>query len=171
VRFEPKRNYTLSVATTTAYKIAATKAPKPRMLPAATFMLFAALADCDAAAPERVADPLPDARAPEPDAAEPDPDATGVEVWICMVVLLFALTTMVRVWLNMEPVPGRVKVWRPGPTAGISAGSGCEVTTAGCEVTTAGWPGCEVMATAALGCEVKTAGMPVTTPRELVCLR
>jgi hypothetical protein len=148
----------------------ATKAPKPRTLPAATFMLFAALAVCDEAAPERVADaPLPERRAPEPDA--PDPEATGVDVWICMVVLLFALTTMVRDWLDMRPVPGRVKVWRPGPTAGISAGSGCEVTTAGCVVTAAGWPGCEVMATAALGCEVKTAGIPVTTPRELVCLR
>ena len=107
-------------------------APKPRTLPAAALTLAAAPCEFCAAVP--VAEPegravpvmvasLPDALAPEPLAAE--------EVWICTVVLLFALTTTVRVVLNMEPVPGRRSVWTPGPTAGMSAGRGCEVTIAG----------------------------------------
>jgi hypothetical protein len=71
--------------------------------------------------------PEPDRRGPVPDASEPvasAPDDLGVEVMTWTVVALLALTTTVRVWLNMEPVPGRVRVWTPGPTAGISAGAG-----------------------------------------------
>jgi hypothetical protein len=142
-----------------AYKKAATKAPKPRTLPAATLTLAAAPWEFWAPLVP-VAEPL--WRAPEPDA--PDPDAMGVEVWIWTVVLLLALTTTVRVLLNMEPVPGRTRVWTPGPTAGISAGAGWAVTTAGCEVTAAGWLGMLVTAAG-------WVGIPVTTPRELVCLR
>lgn len=87
------------------------------------------------------------------------------------VVLLFALTTTVRVELNMEPVPGRRRVVIPVPTAGMSAGNGCVVTTAGCEVTTdgcvvttAGWPG--IVPTL-----VAMENMPVTTPRLSVCVK
>jgi hypothetical protein len=73
-----------------------------------------------------VAEPLaPEARdAPEPVAPdEPDAEAAAL-VWTWTVVELFALTTTVRVWLKAEPVPGRTRVWRPGPTAGMSAGRG-----------------------------------------------
>jgi hypothetical protein len=81
------------------------------------------------------------------------------------VVLLFALTTIVMLWLYMEPVPARTRVVIPLPTAGIPAGSGCVVMTAGCEVTT---EGCAVTTA---GCEVATGNMPVTTPRELVWVK
>jgi hypothetical protein len=107
----------------TAYKKAAMTAPKPRRLPAATLTLAAApgVAEGEAEAPDRRG-PVPDA--PEPEASAPDPEAAGVEVAIWTVVLLFALTTTVRVWLKLEPTPGRTRVWTPGPTAGMSAGAG-----------------------------------------------
>jgi hypothetical protein len=141
------------------------------MPPAATLTLAAAPGVLPAPAVP-VADPLLDA--PEPAAPLPVvvmlPDIC-VEVGMTIVVLLFALTTIVRVWLNMEPVPGRMRVVRPVPMAGMSAGSGCVVTTAGCEVIT---EGCEVMTEGWAGIVptlVATENMPVTTPRLSVCDR
>lgn len=103
----PKYNITQSV---TAYKKAATKAPKPRKDPAATLTLAAAPAEFWGApvpeAPDGRTDPVP-VTAPDPDAPEP---LAADEVWSWTVVELLALTTIVRVWLNMEPVPGRTSV-------------------------------------------------------------
>jgi hypothetical protein len=122
----------------TAYKNAATNAPKPSTLPAAALTLAAAPVPAGAAAlPVLVVRPA-DPDAPEPEPAAPVPLADRVDVWTRRVVLLFAMTTTVRVWLNMEPVPGRTSVCVPGPTAGMPAGRGWDVTTAGCEVTTEG---------------------------------
>jgi hypothetical protein len=107
----------------TAYKKAATTAPKPRRLPAATLTLAAAPGVAVGEAPDA---PEPERRGPDPDAPEPvasDPDV-GVDATIWTVVLLLAETTTVRVWLNMEPVPGRIRVVMPVPTAGMSAGAG-----------------------------------------------
>lgn len=121
------------------------------------------------AAPVDPAPPVPVA-VPEPERIAPDPvvtmlpdaplaiDDVGL---ISTVVLLLALTTTVRVLLNMEPVPGRTSVWTPGPTAGMLAGSGWLVTTAGC-------PGMLEAAAGCWGMLVMTAGWPVTTPREFV---
>lgn len=123
-------------------------APKPRTLPAAALTLAAAPAEFWAA-PVPVGEPetraVPVAVLPLP--AAPEPLAAGLDVWIWTVVLLFALTTTVWVVLKREPVPGRRSVWTPGPTAGMLAGSGCEVTIAGwlgIRVTTDGWPGMKV---------------------------
>jgi hypothetical protein len=106
----------------------------------------------------------PEPEAPEPLMPEPVASLPLADVLVTMrtVVLLFALTTTVMLWLYMDPVPARTRVVMPLPTAGIPAGSGCVVMTAGCEVTTEGW------AVITEGCEVATGNMPVTTPRELV---
>lgn len=115
------------------------RAPKPTRPPAAALTLGAAAPVAVDDAPEPVAVPLREPEAPEPEAPEPEATALLVEATRSTVVLLPALTVTVRVWLKAEPVPARVKVWRPGPTAGMLSGRGCEVTTAGCEVTTDGW--------------------------------
>jgi len=130
-------------------------APKPRMLPAATLTLAAAFC-VFWGAPEPVGEAPLSPAASLPEASAPlAEDGVGGESRT--VLLLSALMVIVRDWLSMEPVPCRVKVWTPGPTAGMSAGRGCVVTAAGCVVTAAGW-------------EVTTEGWPVTTPRELVRL-
>jgi hypothetical protein len=92
-----------------AYKNAAMKAPKPRMLPAAALTLTAALPVADAPVPEA------DLEAFEPEAsAEPVESAPELVVAAtnASVVLLFALTVRVRLELTMEPVPvpARVRV-------------------------------------------------------------
>lgn len=151
-----------------AYRKAAMKAPNPTRLPAATLTLEAAPVESGPSAPVPVAS-VPVASASVPVASEseePLPVASAPEAVVetrATVVLLLALTTIVRVELTMEPVPvpARVKVVIPVPTAGMSAGTGWVVMTAGCEVTALGM---EAM-------EVSGAGMPVTTPRELVWVR
>lgn len=95
-------------------------------------------------APVRLAE-APEPEAPEPEAPEaplpvaPAPEEVG-EATRATVVLLFALTVMVRVELTREPVPvpASVRVWTPGPTAGMSAGAGWAVTTGGMLVKTLG---------------------------------
>lgn len=149
------------------YKNAATKAPNPRTPPAAILTLAAA--PCEFAG-VLVPVGLPLLDDPEAPLVMPETD-TGVELWRMRVVLSFALTTTVRVWLDMEPVPARVRVWTPGPTAGMSTAAGCEVTTAGWVGIKVATAGCEGMNVTTEGCEVATGNWPVTTPRELVWRR
>lgn len=107
-----------------AYKKAAKMAPKPMRLPEAIWRGEAA----PVLAGEPVPEALPDGREPEPEAPEPVAPAplpeAGVERTSSTVVLLFALTTTVRVWLKAEPVPWRTRVVMPEPTAGMLAGAG-----------------------------------------------
>lgn len=111
-----------------AYKKAAKRAPKPTRLPEAIWREEAAPVEA-APEPDEAAEPVgrepePEApEAPEPVAPAPLPEA-GVERTSSTVVLLFAETTTVRVWLKAEPVPWRTRVVMPEPTAGMLAGAG-----------------------------------------------
>lgn len=110
---------------TLAYKKAAKMAPKPTRLPEAIWREEAAPVEA-APEPDEAAEPVgrePEPEAPEPVAPAPLPEA-GVERTSSTVVLLFALTTTVRVWLKAEPVPARRRVVMPEPTAGMLAGAG-----------------------------------------------
>ena len=103
------------------------KAPKPRMPPAATLKLWApAPVVGEAEAPEPVCEP--EREAPVLREAPLLPLAMASEAVVDgatrRVVLLFALMVTVRVWLKADPVPARVSVWTPVPTAGMLSGSG-----------------------------------------------
>jgi hypothetical protein len=148
-------------AKSNAYKKAATKAPKPTMLPAATLMLEAPAVE-EELAPEPVGEPEtePDPRVVEAVLLASAPEAEAVEALRMTVVLLLALTVIMAV-----PLPEATGMTvMPVPTAGMT-------TAVPTLVSTAGWVGMAVSAAGWVGVAVSAAGWPVTTPSELVAVR